>query len=116
MHGQRACPYKSAYVSAKHGLEGLSKVIALEGARKGSPATVYPGYVRTPLVEEQVADQARTRGIDPDAVLDQVLLARPRSSAWSSPPRSPSWSRSCAARHRLDHRHRLLIDGGWTAP
>ena len=59
VHGHRASPYKSAYVSAKHGLEGLSKVIALEGADKGVTSnTVCPGYVRTPLVEGQIADQA----------------------------------------------------------
>ena len=59
VHGHRASAYKSAYVSAKHGLEGLSKVIALEGADKGVTSnTVCPGYVRTPLVEGQIADQA----------------------------------------------------------
>jgi 3-hydroxybutyrate dehydrogenase len=61
VHGHRASPYKSAYVSAKHGLEGLSKVIALEAAGKGVTSnTVCPGYVRTPLVEGQIHDQART--------------------------------------------------------
>ncbi|NUR05935.1 MAG: 3-hydroxybutyrate dehydrogenase [Nocardioidaceae bacterium] len=77
VHGHRASPYKSAYVSAKHGLEGLSKVIALEAAGKGVTSnTVCPGYVRTPLVEGQIHDQARTHGIDEDDVLDEVLLAR----------------------------------------
>ncbi len=77
VHGHRASPYKSAYVSAKHGLEGLSKTIALEAAGKGVTSnTVCPGYVRTPLVEGQIADQARTHGIGEEEVLDQVLLAR----------------------------------------
>ena len=77
VHGHRASPYKSAYVSAKHGLEGLSKVIALEAADKGVTSnTVCPGYVRTPLVEGQIADQATTHGIAEDEVLDDVLLAR----------------------------------------
>jgi 3-hydroxybutyrate dehydrogenase len=77
VHGHRASPYKSAYVSAKHGLEGLSKVIALEAADKGVTSnTVCPGYVRTPLVEGQIHDQARAHGIDEDAVVDDVLLAR----------------------------------------
>lgn len=77
VHGHRASPYKAAYVSAKHGLEGLSKVIALEAAAKGVTSnTVCPGYVRTPLVEGQIADQAISHGIAEDAVLDQVLLAR----------------------------------------
>jgi 3-hydroxybutyrate dehydrogenase len=77
VHGHRASPYKAAYVSAKHGLEGLSKVIALEAAAKGVTSnTVCPGYVRTPLVEGQIADQARTHKIDEADVLDDVLLAR----------------------------------------
>lgn len=77
VHGHRASAYKSAYVSAKHGLEGLSKVIALEGAGRGVTSnTVCPGYVRTPLVEGQISAQARAHGIDESAVVDEVLLAR----------------------------------------
>jgi 3-hydroxybutyrate dehydrogenase len=76
VHGLRASPFKSAYVSAKHGLEGLSKVIALEGAEHGVTSNcIDPAYVRTPLVERQIADQARIHGIDPDAVVEQVMLA-----------------------------------------
>ena len=64
MHGLRASPYKAAYVAAKHGLEGLSKVIALEGGARGVTSnTVCPAYVRTPLVEKQISDQARVHGI-----------------------------------------------------
>jgi 3-hydroxybutyrate dehydrogenase len=75
VHGLRASPFKSAYVSAKHGLEGLSKVIALEGAEHGVTSNCLdPAYVRTPLVERQVADQARTHGIDPGAVIEKVML------------------------------------------
>ena len=61
VHGHRASAYKAAYVSAKHGLEGLSKVIALEAAAGVTSNTVGPGYVRTPLVEGQIADQAKPR-------------------------------------------------------
>ena len=76
VHGLRASPFKSAYVTAKHGLEGLSKVAALEGAEHGVTSNcVNPGYVRTPLVEGQLADQARTHGISEDEVLETVLLA-----------------------------------------
>ena len=76
VHGLVASPYKSAYVTAKHALEGLSKVIALEGAPHGVTSNcVNPGYVRTPLVEKQIADQARMHGIDPDEVVTTVLLA-----------------------------------------
>lgn len=75
VHGLVASPYKSAYVSAKHGLEGLSKVTALEGGPHGvTSVCVNPGYVRTPLVEKQVADQAAAHGIGEADVLEQVLL------------------------------------------
>jgi 3-hydroxybutyrate dehydrogenase len=74
-HGLRASAYKSAYVAAKHGLEGLSKVIALEGAAHGVTSNcVNPAYVRTPLVEKQIGDQARTHGISPDEVIEKVML------------------------------------------
>ena len=74
-HGLRASPFKAAYVSAKHGLEGLSKVIALEGASHGVTSNcINPAYVRTALVEKQIADQARTHGIDEDTVIEQIML------------------------------------------
>jgi 3-hydroxybutyrate dehydrogenase len=76
VHALVASPYKAAYVSAKHGLLGLVKTLALEGAEHGITATaVCPGYVRTPLVEKQIADQARAHGISEDRVLEEVLLA-----------------------------------------
>ncbi|WP_460769910.1 3-hydroxybutyrate dehydrogenase [Mariniluteicoccus flavus] len=76
-HGLRASAYKSAYVSAKHGLEGLSKVIALEGAPHGvTSVCVNPGYVRTPLVESQIADQAKTHGISEDEVVEKIMLTK----------------------------------------
>jgi 3-hydroxybutyrate dehydrogenase len=76
VHGLVASPFKSAYVSAKHGLEGLSKTVALEaGARGVTSVCVNPGYVRTPLVEKQIADQARIHGIAESEVVERVLLA-----------------------------------------
>lgn len=76
VHGLVASPFKSAYVSAKHGLLGLVKTLALEGASEGISATaVCPGYVRTPLVEAQIADQARAHGMPEERVLDEVILA-----------------------------------------
>jgi 3-hydroxybutyrate dehydrogenase len=76
VHGLVASPYKAAYVSAKHGVLGLVKTLALEGAGLGITATaVCPGYVRTPLVEKQIADQARVHGLSEEEVLDQVILA-----------------------------------------
>jgi 3-hydroxybutyrate dehydrogenase len=74
-HALVASPYKAAYVSAKHGVLGLVKTIALEGAEDGITATaVCPGYVRTPLVEKQLADQARARDIPQERVLEEVIL------------------------------------------
>ncbi|MFD4327309.1 3-hydroxybutyrate dehydrogenase [Nocardioides sp. NPDC058538] len=75
VHGLVASPFKSAYVSAKHGLEGLSKVTALEGGPHGvTSVCVNPGYVRTPLVEKQIADQAEVHGVPVSEVVEQVLL------------------------------------------
>lgn len=75
VHGLRASAYKSAYVTAKHGLEGLSKVTALEGGPHGVTSNcINPGYVRTPLVEKQVADQARIHRLEESAVLEEVML------------------------------------------
>ena len=75
VHGLRASAFKSAYVTAKHGMEGLSKVIALEGAAHGVTSNcVNPAYVRTPLVEGQIADQARSHGISEEEVVEQVML------------------------------------------
>src|SRR4029079_12100622 len=76
IHGLVASPFKSAYVAAKHGLEGLSKVAALEGGPHGvTSVCIDPGYVRTPLVERQIADQARVHGIPESEVLSKVMLA-----------------------------------------
>jgi 3-hydroxybutyrate dehydrogenase len=75
VHGLRASAYKSPYVTAKHALEGLSKVTALEGGPHGVTSNcVNPGYVRTPLVEKQVADQAKIHQIAESAVLETILL------------------------------------------
>jgi 3-hydroxybutyrate dehydrogenase len=75
-HGLVASPFKAGYVAAKHGLLGLVKTLALEGAEHGITATaVCPGFVRTPLVEGQLADQAKAHGMAQDEVLEQVILA-----------------------------------------
>jgi 3-hydroxybutyrate dehydrogenase len=89
IHSLVASPYKSAYVAAKHGLLGLSKVVALECADVDITInTICPSYVRTPLVDRQIADQARVRQIPESEVISQVMLApmppqnvRPRASA-----------------------------------
>jgi 3-hydroxybutyrate dehydrogenase len=75
-HGLIASPFKSAYVSAKHGVVGLVKTLALEGAAAGVLATaICPAYVRTPLVEGQIAEQARAHGLPEERVLEEVILA-----------------------------------------
>lgn len=75
IHGLVASPYKSAYISAKHGLLGLTKTVALETGPFGITVNaICPAYVRTPLVERQIADQARTRGIPEADVVERVML------------------------------------------
>lgn len=75
IHGKVASPFKAGYISAKHGLIGLTRTAALEGGSVGITVNaICPAYVRTPLVENQIADQARTRHISPDEVLAQVML------------------------------------------
>ncbi len=117
VHGHRASAYKSAYVSAKHGLEGLSKVIALEGADKGVTSnTVCPGYVRTPLVEGQISDQAASHGIAEDEVLDQVLLARTPVKRLVEPDEVAHMvSFLCGPGTSSVNGTSYLMDGGWTA-
>ena len=117
VHGHRASAYKSAYVSAKHGLEGLSKVIALEGAGKGVTSnTVCPGYVRTPLVEGQIADQATSHGIDRDDVLDQVLLSRTPVKRLVEPDEVARLvGYLCGPGTDSINGTSYLMDGGWTA-
>jgi 3-hydroxybutyrate dehydrogenase len=76
VHGLVASPFKAGYVSAKHGVLGLVKTLALEGADQGITATALcPGFVRTPLVEAQIADQARAHGVPEERVLEDVILA-----------------------------------------
>ncbi|WP_205596471.1 3-hydroxybutyrate dehydrogenase [Wenzhouxiangella sp. XN201] len=75
IHSLVASPYKSAYVAAKHGLTGFSKVLALETADTDITVnTICPTYVKTPLVEKQIADQAKTHGISEDRVVDEIML------------------------------------------
>jgi 3-hydroxybutyrate dehydrogenase len=76
VHGLVASPFKAGYISAKHGAVGLVKTLALEGASVGVTATaVCPGFVRTPLVEKQIADQAKAHGLPEERVLEEVIVA-----------------------------------------
>ena len=117
VHGLRASAFKSAYVSAKHGLEGLSKVIALEGAPHGVTSNcVNPGYVRTPLVEGQIADQARAHGISEDEVVQRVMLDRSAVKRLLEPEEVAAaalWL--CGPGSDGVTGISLPLDGGWTA-
>jgi 3-hydroxybutyrate dehydrogenase len=117
VHGIRASAYKSAYVSAKHGLEGLSKVIALEGAGKGVTSNcVCPGYVRTPLVERQLDDQAKAHALTPDQVVSQVLLTRSAVKRLIEPDEvAGAVAYLCSPEAAYVTGTRLVIDGGWSA-
>jgi 3-hydroxybutyrate dehydrogenase len=117
VHGLRASAYKVAYVTAKHGLEGLSKVVALEGAPHGVTSNcVNPAYVRTPLVEGQIADQARSHGISEEEVVEQVMLAPAALKRLIEPAEvadAVAWLCSPAATSVTGTS--LVMDGGWTA-
>jgi 3-hydroxybutyrate dehydrogenase len=116
-HGLRASAYKSAYVAAKHALEGLSKVAALEGAEHGVTSNcVNPGYVRTALVEGQIADQARAHGIPEEQVVRDVLLERTAIKQLIEPEQVAAavvWLCSPPAGQITGIS--LPMDGGWTA-
>jgi 3-hydroxybutyrate dehydrogenase len=117
VHGLRASPYKSAYVSAKHGLEGLSKVIALEGAEHGVTSNcINPAYVRTPLVEGQIADQARTHGISEEEVVEQVMLAPAAIRRLIEPEEvAEAVAYLCSPAAQSVTGSSLVMDGGWSA-
>ena len=116
-HGHRASAFKSAYVSAKHGLEGLSKVLAVEGAERGVTSnTVAPGYVRTPLVEGQIADQASRHGVAEDQVVRDVLLARTPVKRLIDPEEVASLvGFLCGPGTDSINGASYVLDGGWTA-
>ena len=117
VHGLVASPYKAGYVSAKHGVLGLVKTLALEGAPVGILASaVCPGYVRTPLVEQQVADQARAHGIPEERVLAEVLLAPQALKRLLEPSEvADAVAYLLGPGGALFTGAPLVMDGGWTA-
>ncbi len=119
VHGLIASPFKSAYVSAKHGVIGLTKTVALEAGARSSQVTcnaICPSYVRTPLVEKQMADQAKAHGISESEVLEKVMLTQNAIKRLIEPEEVASaamylcgddaWSVTGSA---------LMLDAGWLA-
>lgn len=116
-HGRRASPYKVAYVTAKHGLEGMSKVIALEGAPHGVTSNcINPGYVRTPLVEKQLADQAAAHQMPEDEVLEKVILTSSPVKRLIEPDEVAQAALFlCGPASASITGSQLVMDGGWGA-
>jgi 3-hydroxybutyrate dehydrogenase len=117
VHGLRASEYKVAYVTAKHALEGLSKVTALEGGQHGVTSNcVNPGYVRTALVDKQIADQARTHGIDAQQVMEQIMLKESAIKRLVEPEEVAALVGWLAGPHAgMVTGASYTMDGGWSA-
>lgn len=117
VHGLRASEYKVAYVTAKHGLEGLSKVTALEGGPHGVTSNcVNPGYVRTALVDKQIADQAKAHGVPEQEVVEKILLTESAIKRLVEPEEVASlvsWLVSPEAGMVTGAAY--TMDGGWSA-
>lgn len=118
-HGLTASPYKAAYVSAKHGVVGLTKTIALEFAEAKLAATcnaICPGYVLTPLVEGQIEDQMKAHGMDRDEVLDKVMLTRQPTRAFATVEQLGAIAVFlCSDNAAQITGTTISADGGWTA-
>ena len=116
-HGLIASPFKSAYVAAKHGIVGLTKVIALEGAEAGVTCNaVCPGYVWTPLVEKQIDDQARAHQISREDVIRDVLLKQQPNKRFATVEEIGALvAFLCSADAQSITGTALPVDGGWTA-
>ena len=116
-HALVASPYKSAYVAAKHGIAGMTKTVALEVAEQGITVNaICPGYVRTPLVERQIPDTARARGITEEQVVKDVLLAAQSTKQFVTIDQVASLARYLASDEAASITGAILsVDGGWTA-
>jgi 3-hydroxybutyrate dehydrogenase len=116
-HGLVASPFKSAYVAAKHGLIGMTKAVALEVAEYGITCNaICPGYVKTPLVEGQIADQAKARHMDPDDVIQNVILAAQPTKKFITFDEINALALFLADDNAASiNGASLSIDGGWTA-
>ncbi|HXP74470.1 MAG TPA: 3-hydroxybutyrate dehydrogenase [Stellaceae bacterium] len=116
-HGLIASPFKAAYVAAKHGLVGLTKVTALEGAESNVTCNaICPGYVWTPLVEKQIDDQAKAHGITREAVIHDVLLAQQPNKRFATVDELGALTVFlCSDAAASITGAALPVDGGWTA-
>jgi 3-hydroxybutyrate dehydrogenase len=116
-HALVASPFKSAYVSAKHGLAGFTKTVALEVAQQGITANaICPGYVRTPLVDKQIPDQAKAHGISEERVIREVILApQPTKEFVKVEDVASLAAYLCSDAAAAITGAMLSIDGGWTA-
>ena len=116
-HALVASPFKSAYVAAKHGVAGLTKTIALETATFGITVNaICPGYVRTPLVEKQIPDTAKARGITEEQVVRDVLLAAQPTKQFVTVEQVAALACYLAGEDAASITGTLLpVDGGWTA-
>jgi 3-hydroxybutyrate dehydrogenase len=116
-HGLTASPYKSAYVAAKHGVVGLSKVTALETAGEGITCNaVCPGYVLTPLVESQIPDQMRKHNMDRETVIREVMLQRQPSGQFATTQQiGGTVAFLCSDAAAQITGTTISVDGGWTA-
>lgn len=117
VHGLRASAFKAGYVTAKHALEGFSKVVAVEGGPHGVTSNcINPGYVRTPLVQRQIAEQAAAHGIPEDEVVERVLLARSATKRLIEPGDVAELALYlCAPQSSFVNGASLVMDGAWTA-
>ncbi len=117
VHGLRASPYKSAYVAAKHGLEGFSKTVALEGGPKGVTSNcICPAYVRTPLVENQISDQAQTHGVPEEEVIEKIMLTETAIKRLVEPEEVAEMAAFlCSPAASFINGASLTMDGGWPA-
>jgi 3-hydroxybutyrate dehydrogenase len=117
VHGLLASPYKAAYVTAKHALEGLSKVTAIEGAPHGVTSNcINPAFVRTPLVDKQIADQASINDIPEDEVVERILLERAAIKQLIEPETvAELMAYLCTPAADMITGSSITIDGGWTA-
>ena len=116
-HGLTASPYKSAYVAAKHGVVGLTKVTALEEAGKGITCNaICPGYVLTPIVEKQIPDQMKTHNMSREDVIKNVMLARQPSGEFATTDQIGQTAvfLSTSAADQITGTT-ISVDGGWTA-